>query len=40
MTLGRTAVVLGGSMAGLSAVGALAPHFDQVLVLERDRAAA
>jgi 2-polyprenyl-6-methoxyphenol hydroxylase-like FAD-dependent oxidoreductase len=36
VTLGRTAVVLGGSMAGLSAAGALAPHFDEVLVLERD----
>ena len=36
MRLGQTAVVLGGSMAGLSAVGALAPHFDEVLVLERD----
>ena len=36
MKLGHTAVVLGGSMAGLSAVGALAPHFDEVLVLERD----
>ncbi|MCW2799170.1 MAG: hypothetical protein JWQ70_642 [Aeromicrobium sp.] len=36
MGLGRTAVVLGGSMAGLSSAGALAPHFDEVLVLERD----
>ena len=36
MILGRTAVVLGGSMAGLSAAGALAPYFDEVLVLERD----
>jgi 2-polyprenyl-6-methoxyphenol hydroxylase-like FAD-dependent oxidoreductase len=36
MTLGRTAVVLGGSTAGLCAAGALAPHFEQVLVLERD----
>ncbi|RNL79014.1 NAD(P)/FAD-dependent oxidoreductase [Nocardioides marmorisolisilvae] len=36
MTLGRTAVVLGGSMAGLCAAGALAPHFDEVVVLERD----
>ncbi|MGH3456709.1 MAG: hypothetical protein ACRDPN_00650, partial [Aeromicrobium sp.] len=37
MSLGRTAVVLGGSMAGLCAAGALAPHFDEVLVLERDQ---
>jgi 2-polyprenyl-6-methoxyphenol hydroxylase-like FAD-dependent oxidoreductase len=34
--LGRTAVILGGSAAGLCAAGALAPYFDQVLVLERD----
>src|SRR3990170_1477046 len=34
--LGRTAVVLGGSVAALCAAGALAPHFDQGLVLERD----
>ncbi|MFA6575473.1 MAG: hypothetical protein WCS84_08625 [Nocardioides sp.] len=36
MALGRRAVVLGGSVAGLCAAGALAPHFDEVLVLERD----
>ncbi|NKE59424.1 hypothetical protein FXN61_22490 [Lentzea sp. PSKA42] len=36
MRLGRTAVVLGGSAAGLCAAGALAPHFDEVVVLERD----
>ena len=36
MSLGRTAVVLGGSVAGLCAAGALASHFDQVVVLERD----
>lgn len=36
MEFGKTAVVLGGSAAGLCAAGALAPHFDQVLVLERD----
>ncbi len=36
MRLGKTAVVLGGSAAGLCAAGALAPHFDRVLVLERD----
>ena len=34
--LGRTAVVLGGSVAGLCAAGALAPYFDEVVVLERD----
>ncbi len=36
MSFGKTAVVLGGSMAGLSSAGALAPHFDRVLILERD----
>jgi 2-polyprenyl-6-methoxyphenol hydroxylase-like FAD-dependent oxidoreductase len=36
MKLGRTAVVLGGSAAGLCAAGALAPYFSQVVVLERD----
>lgn len=36
MGLGRTAVVLGCSVAGLSTAGALAPYFDEVLVLERD----
>lgn len=36
MRLGKTAVVLGGSAAGLCSAGALAPYFDQVLVLERD----
>jgi len=36
MKLGTTAVVLGGSAAGLCAAGALSAHFDQVLVLERD----
>ena len=36
MGVGRRAVVLGGSVAGLCAAGALAPHFDEVLVLERD----
>ncbi|MEW2354638.1 hypothetical protein [Spirillospora sp. NPDC029432] len=34
---GGTAVVLGGSVAGLCAAGVLAKHFDQVVVLERDR---
>ncbi|VVJ17973.1 Uncharacterised protein [Amycolatopsis camponoti] len=36
MRLGKTAVVLGGSAAGLCSAGALAPYFDQVVVLERD----
>jgi len=36
MNLGKTAVVLGGSVAGLCAAGALASHFDEVVVLERD----
>ncbi|MEV4145759.1 hypothetical protein AB0J40_18955 [Amycolatopsis sp. NPDC049691] len=36
MRLGKTAVVLGGSAAGLCSAGALAPYFDQVIVLERD----
>src|SRR5215207_6308469 len=36
MQLGKTAVVLGGSAAGLCTAGALAPYFDNVLVLERD----
>jgi 2-polyprenyl-6-methoxyphenol hydroxylase-like FAD-dependent oxidoreductase len=33
---GGTAVVLGGSVAGLCAAGVLAAHFDEVVVLERD----
>ncbi|WP_194816810.1 NAD(P)/FAD-dependent oxidoreductase [Nocardia sp. XZ_19_385] len=36
MVVGRRAVVLGGSVAGLCAAGAVAPFFDEVLVLERD----
>ncbi len=36
MSLGRRAVVLGGSIAGMCAAGVAAPHFDEVLVLERD----
>lgn len=36
MTVGKSAVVLGGSVAGLCAAGALAEHFDDVVILERD----
>ncbi|WP_371749836.1 hypothetical protein OG302_41000 [Streptomyces sp. NBC_01283] len=34
---GQRAVVLGGSVAGLCAAGVLTRHFDEVIVLERDR---
>ncbi|MEY4549075.1 MAG: hypothetical protein RL685_5270, partial [Pseudomonadota bacterium] len=34
--LGERAVVIGAGMGGLSASAALAPHFEQVLLLERD----
>src|SRR6516165_1724771 len=34
--IGKQAVVIGAGMGGLTAAGALADHFDQVLVLERD----
>lgn len=36
MVVGNRAVVLGGSVAGLCAAGALAPFFSEVIVLERD----
>jgi 2-polyprenyl-6-methoxyphenol hydroxylase-like FAD-dependent oxidoreductase len=35
--IGKQAVVIGASMAGLAAAGALADHFERVIVLERDR---
>lgn len=35
--LGGRALVIGGSIAGLGAARALADHFDEVVVLERDR---
>ena len=34
--IGKQAVVIGAGMAGLTAAGALADHFEQVVVLERD----
>ena len=34
--LGRQALVIGAGMSGLAAAGALAEHFEQVIVLERD----
>jgi NAD(P)-binding Rossmann-like domain len=37
--LGRQALVIGAGMSGLAAAGALANHFEQVTVLERDRLA-
>lgn len=36
MRLGARAVVLGGSVAGLCAAGAVAGYFDEVVVIERD----
>ncbi|MGY3606675.1 MULTISPECIES: FAD-dependent monooxygenase [unclassified Bradyrhizobium] len=35
--IGKQAVVIGASMAGLAAARALADHFERVIVLERDR---
>jgi 2-polyprenyl-6-methoxyphenol hydroxylase-like FAD-dependent oxidoreductase len=37
--LGRQALVIGAGISGLAAAGALANHFEQVIVLERDRIA-
>src|ERR1700732_3695808 len=34
--VGRQAVVVGAGMGGLAAAGALAEHFERVVVLERD----
>ena len=34
--IGKQAVVIGAGMGGLTAAGALADHFEQVVVLERD----
>jgi len=34
--IGKQAVVIGAGIGGLSAAGALADHFDQVVILERD----
>jgi protoporphyrinogen oxidase len=34
--IGKQAVVIGAGMAGLTAAGALADHFDNIVVLERD----
>src|SRR5215470_3049655 len=36
-TVGRQAVVVGAGVGGLSAAAALAPYFERVVVLERDR---
>jgi 2-polyprenyl-6-methoxyphenol hydroxylase-like FAD-dependent oxidoreductase len=38
--LGERAVVIGAGIGGLAAAGALAPYFEQVDILERDRLAA
>src|SRR5215471_16806507 len=34
--IGKQAIVIGAGMAGLTAAGALADHFDNIVVLERD----
>ena len=38
--LGKRAVVIGAGIGGLATAGALAPYFEQVDILERDRLAA
>src|SRR5438132_13412566 len=35
--VGKQAVVIGAGMGGLAAAGALADHFERVVVLERDK---
>ena len=35
--IGNTAIVIGAGIGGLAAAAALAPHFAEILVLERDR---
>ncbi|MGA1736370.1 MAG: hypothetical protein ACO4AD_06565 [Pseudomonadales bacterium] len=35
--LGERALVLGGSLAGLLAARAVAPHFDEVILVDRGR---
>jgi glycine/D-amino acid oxidase-like deaminating enzyme len=34
--IGRRAIVIGAGVSGLSAANALADHFEEVIVLERD----
>ena len=36
LRLGRRAIVIGGSMAGLVTARVLHQHFDQVIVIDRD----
>src|SRR5262245_56400600 len=35
-SLGRRAIIAGGSIAGMLAARALSPHFDEILLIERD----
>src|SRR5262245_433674 len=35
--IGGRAIVIGAGIGGLAAAGALAPYFQQVIILERDR---
>jgi 2-polyprenyl-6-methoxyphenol hydroxylase-like FAD-dependent oxidoreductase len=34
--IGKQAIVVGAGMGGLAAAGAIAQHFEQVVVVERD----